>query len=71
MSLHAVNVNLTIGHATRALAFVNHAAEALHGGVMRLVQGFPFVGEQFHRLTDAPGLVNAALLADGQVHGQM
>jgi len=50
---------------------MNHSAEALHGGVMRLVQGVLFVGEQFYSLSDAPGLVNAALFADGQVHGQM
>ena len=29
------------------------------------------VGQQFNRLANSPGLVNAALLADGQVHGQV
>jgi hypothetical protein len=69
--LDAVDVHIAIRHAARALTFVNHAAQAFHGGVMGLVQGVAFVGEQFHGLANAARLVNAALLANRQVHGQM
>jgi len=69
--LHAVNVDLAIGHFASALAFKNHASQAFHRGVMSVVQRLFFVTEQFNRLTDAAGLVNAALFTDRQVHRQM
>jgi len=69
--LNAVNVDIAVRHAARALTFENHATQAFHGGMVRLVQGLSFVAQQFHRLPNAAGLVNAALLADGQMHGQV
>ncbi len=39
--------------------------------MVRQVQGIAPVREQLHRLANAARLVNAALLADGQVHGQV
>ena len=68
MALHAIDVGLAVGHATRTLAFVNHATQAFHGLVVCIVQRVELVGEQFHRLANAAGLVDAALFADGQVH---
>jgi hypothetical protein len=71
MSLYAIDVRIAIRHAARTLAFINHAAQAFHGGMVRFVQGVSLVREQLHGLANTSGLVNAALLADGQVHGQM
>ena len=68
MPLHAVNVDLAIRHFAGSLAFKNHATQAFHRGVMSLVQGLLFVTQQFNGLANAAWLVNAALLADGQVH---
>ena len=39
--------------------------------MVRLVHAAALGGQQLHRLADAAGLVNRALLADGQVHGQV
>ncbi len=69
--LHSVDVGVAIGGAAAALAFPNHLAQGLHGFVMRAVQGVAFGAEQLYRLTDASRLVNRALLAHRQVHGQM
>jgi hypothetical protein len=69
--LHAVNVNIAIWHFSCALALKNHAPQAFHGGVVRLVQRLFFVTQQFNSLANAAWLVNAALLADGQVHGKV
>ena len=38
VALHAGDVGLAIGHAARALAFKNHAPQAFHGLVVRVVQ---------------------------------
>ena len=69
--LHAGDVGVAIGWATGALTFPNHLAQAIHGLVVGQVQRIAAVRQQLHRLPDAPGLINAALLADGQVHGQV
>ena len=71
VALHAGDVGFTVGHAARALAFKNHASQAFHGAVVRVVQRVDPVRQQFHCLADAPGLVNAGLLADGQVHREV
>ena len=39
--------------------------------MVRGMQRVASCAQQFYRLADAAGLVNAALLADGQVHGQV
>ncbi len=38
---------------------------------MGLVQRLPLVAQQFNRLPNAPWLVNAALLANGEVHREV
>jgi len=54
-----------------ALAVGQHLAQAFHGFVVGGVQVRAALGQQFHGLADATRLVDAALLADGQVHGQV
>ena len=71
VALHAGHVRCAIGRAPTALAVLQHPAQALHGIVMGLVQGVVPVGQQLDRLPDAAWLVDAALLRDGEMHGQM
>ena len=62
---------MAIGRATIALAFPQHFAQAIHHLVVGIVERIAACGQQFHRLADAGGLVDGALLADRQVHGQV
>ncbi len=39
--------------------------------MVRVVQRIAPCGQQLHRLANAAWLINAALLADGQVHGEV
>ena len=71
MALHAGDIGIPIGRTTGALAFPQHLSQAFHRVVVRAVQGIALVREQLHRLADAARLVNRALLADGQMHGQV
>jgi hypothetical protein len=71
MLLHAPYIDVAIGGASGTLALPNHLAQAIHGFVVSGVQGVTAVGQHLYGLPNAAGLVNAALLADGQVHGQM
>ncbi len=50
---------------------MHHATQAFHGLVVGIVQGVEPVGQQLDCLTNASGLVDAALLADRQVHRQV
>ena len=70
-ALHGGDVGIAVGRAAGALAFPQHLAQAFHGGVVGVVQRIEPFGQQFDCLTDAARLVNAALLADRQVHGQV
>ena len=71
VALHTGHVRRAIGCAPTALAVLQHSAQALHGLVMGLVQGVVPMGQQLDRLPDAAGLVDAALLRDGEMHRQM
>src|SRR3990167_7344885 len=68
---HLVDVGLAVGRSAGALAFPEHGAQALHHLVVRRVQIAASRGQELHRLADARWLVDAALLADGEVHGQV
>jgi hypothetical protein len=70
-ALHRFHVRLAIGRATGALAFPDHLAQALHGDMVGIMQGVQPRCEQLNRLPYTTGLVYGALLADGQMHGQM
>lgn len=70
-SANLVDVGLPIGWATGALAFPEHVAQALHHFVVGGVQIATPGHEQFNRLADAGWLVDAALFADRQVHGEV
>ena len=69
--LHAGHVGLAIGRAGVALRVGQHLAQAFHHLVVRRVQIAPLGGQQFHRLPYAARLIDAALLADRQVHRQV
>ena len=69
--LYAGNVDIAVRWAACALALPDHGAQAIHGVVVGQVQRVAPVRQQLHGLPDAPGLVNAALLTDGQVHGEV
>jgi uncharacterized protein (UPF0332 family) len=62
--LHAFNVNIAVWHFACALTLKNHASQAFHGGVMRLMQRLFFVTQQLNGLANAARLVNAALFTD-------
>ena len=70
-ALYAGYIRITIGRSACALAFPDHLAQAIHGFMMRVVQGIALCGQEFHRLANAARLVNRALFADGQVHGKV
>jgi hypothetical protein len=70
-ALHASHVGVSVGRLAAALGVINHLAQALHGCMVGFVQAIKTGREQFYRLADATRLVDAALLADRQVHGQM
>ena len=65
------DIGLTVWWSPGALAFPQHAPETLHDLMMSSVQIAASRGQQLDRLTNAGGLVDAALFADGQVHRQM
>lgn len=71
VSLHTGHVRCAIWRAPTALAVLQHTAQALHGIVVGMVQRVMAMGQQLDRLPDATRLVNAALLRNGQMHGQM
>ena len=71
VALHTGHVRRAIGRASTALAVLQHPPQALHGVVVGLVQRVVPVGQQLDRLPDTAWLVDAALLCDGQMHGQM
>jgi hypothetical protein len=62
---------LTIGGQATSLAFPQHDTQAFHDFMMCVVPISLFGSEQVHGLSNAPGLIDGTLLADGQVHGQM
>jgi 3-oxoadipate CoA-transferase alpha subunit len=66
--LHAVDVGLPVGRPAGTLALPEHPAQTLHGFVVGLVQRVAPRGQQFHRLADAVGLVDRALLADPMIN---
>jgi len=69
--LHTGDVGIAIRRSPRLLRFPEHGAQALHRRVVRSVQRAQSGAEQFHGLSDAARLIDAALLADRQVHGQV
>ena len=71
MALDAGYIRIAIGWSACTLAFPDHLAQAIHGFVMRLVQGIAFCREEFNGLANAARLVNRALFADGKVHGKV
>ena len=69
--LHTRHISLAVRRLSGALALPDHFPKAVHRGVVCIVQGVKPVGQQLDRLAYAAWLVDAALLGDGQVHGQM
>ena len=70
-ALHRVNIGLTIGGASAALALPQHGSQAFHHLVVGIMQAVALSGQQLHRLANASGLIDGALFADGDMHGQM
>ena len=68
---NAGEVGLAIRRSPGALAFPQHMPQAIHGFMVGLVQGVAPVREQLKRLPNPTRLVNAALLADGQMHREV
>ena len=67
MLLHTCDIGVAVGRTSGALAFPNHFARPIYGLVVDGVQRVAAMRQLLHRMPDAAGLVNAALLADGQV----
>ena len=70
-ALHRINIRLTIRWSSAALAFPQHGSQTFHHLMLRSMQIGSLGGEQLHRLSNALGLIDRTLLADGQMHGQM
>ena len=70
-ALHTVNVSRTIRRAACPLAFPHHLSQTVHRFMMRIVQGVKSCCQQLNRLANAAWLVDRALFADGQMHGQV
>ena len=70
-ALHRINISLTVWWSSVALALPQHGSQAFHHLMLSVMQIGSFGGEQLYRLSNALGLVDGTLLADGQMHGQM
>jgi len=70
-ALYRVNISLTIGRESAALALPQHVSQAFHHLVVGVMQAVALSGQQLNRLANAAWLVDGALFADGDMHGQM
>ena len=69
--MYGIDIGCPVRWAARALAFPQHLAQRVHHLVVGIVQRVTTAGQQLHRLADAAGLVDAALLTHRQVHRQV
>ena len=67
--LHAFQILVRIGCQATALALPDHRAQTLHDGVVGLVARAQVLTQVVNGRSNTSGLVNRALLLNGQGHG--
>jgi len=66
-----LQVLVWVGRQATSLALPEHEAKAFHGLVMSQVDRVKLLGQAFNGLSNAPGLINGALLLNAQMHREV
>ena len=66
-----LQVLVWVGRQATSLALPEHEAKEFHGLVMSQVDRVKLLGQAFNGLSNAPGLINGALLLNAQMHREV